>query len=250
MHRFSRVERLLGPEKFRCLQGRFVTVVGLGAVGSYAVEGLARAGVGRLRLVDFDTVNSTNINRQLFALESTMGRPKAQVGRERVLDINPDCAVEAVEAFVDAETLAQVLTPKPDLLIDAIDAIGPKLELLAGAYERGIRVLSSMGAALRTDPGQIRVADLMETRECPLARRLRKRLRGRGVGPGILCVYSTEPVDFTYRDPEPASADDPQLERGRQRRVLGSLPTVPGIFGLTLANLAIQLLAEPDGAPA
>ena len=182
MQRFLRVKRLLGEQGLERLQAARITVVGLGAVGGYAVEGLARAGVGSLRLVDFDTVQPTNINRQILALESTLGRLKADVAMERVREINPDCRAEALPLFAAEETLTQILEPAPDLLIDAIDSLNPKVQLLAGAYSRSIPVLSSMGAALRTDPAQIRCGDLFATRHCPLAKRLRKRLRQLGVG--------------------------------------------------------------------
>lgn len=250
MERFARSERLLGNSKFRRLQSRMVTIVGLGAVGGYAVEGLVRAGVSHLRIVDFDTVQTTNLNRQIIALETTLGQPKALVTRDRVLAINSECRVEAMQVFAGDETLDRILTPKPDLLIDAIDSLNPKTQLLHEAYLRKIPVISSMGAALRTDPLLIRSGDLFETRSCPLAKHLRKRLRKRGVGQGITCVYSTEKISFDYRlqqesgMEEPAIGETPFSERGRKRNVLGSLPTITGIFGLTIANLAIFRLSS------
>jgi len=223
--------------------------VGLGAVGGYVVEGLARAGVGGLRLIDYDTIQPTNINRQILALESTLGQPKASAALARVQQINPDCLVEALPAFVGEETIGTLLEPAPDLLIDAIDSLNPKVQLLAGAYERRIPTLSSMGAALRTDPTKIRLADIFDTDNCPLARFVRKRLRRQGIGRGIRCVYSCERVDFDYSQPneELKIGDTPYAERGRARNVLGSLPTVTGIFGLTLANEAIMQLSSTTG---
>ncbi|MCK5517264.1 MAG: tRNA threonylcarbamoyladenosine dehydratase [Desulfobulbaceae bacterium] len=252
MDRFARTERLLGEVKFKQLQSRMVTVVGLGAVGGYAVEGLVRAGVCHLRVVDFDTVQPTNLNRQIIALETTLGQSKALVTRDRVLAINSECTVEPMQLFAGDETLEQILSPRPDLLIDAIDSLNPKTQLLHGAYLREIPIISSMGAALRTDPTLICSGDLFDTKSCPLARHLRKRLRRRGAGRGITAVYSTEKIDFDYSfqqekgEDEIAVGETPFSERGRKRNVLGSLPTITGIFGLTIANLAILRLSQQD----
>lgn len=224
--------------------------MGLGAVGGYVVEGLARAGICHLQLVDYDTIQPTNLNRQILALESTLGQPKAEAAYNRVLQINPQCQVQALPIFADEETLGTILDPVPDLLIDAIDSLNPKIQLLAGAYERRIPTLSSMGAALRTDPTRIRIADIFDTDNCPLARFVRKRLRRRGIGRGISCVYSNEKVDFDYSqtNDEEKVGETPHADRGRQRNVLGSLPTVTGIFGLILANEAIMRLTSTTGA--
>jgi tRNA A37 threonylcarbamoyladenosine dehydratase len=242
--RFSRLERMIGQEGLARLQNSFVVVVGLGAVGSYATEALARAGVGRLRLVDFDVIRPSNLNRQLYALESTIGRPKCDVARRRVQEINSACQVEALDCFVHKESLDHVREGGPDLVVDAIDSYNPKVELLAGMREKGIPLLSSMGAALRTDPTLIRVGPLTKASHCPLARRVRKELRSRGVDTGFLCVYSLEPVDHlpeASRGKEPAEQEDFH-SRGRQRNTLGSLPTLTGIFGLIAANTALQML--------
>lgn len=249
MQRFSRIQRLLGEERFERLQSRRVTVVGLGAVGGYVVEGLARAGINNLRMIDFDTIQPTNLNRQILALETTLGQAKATAARERVLQINPRCNAEALPLFTSEETLDTILSPAPDLLIDAIDSLNPKVQLLVGSYKRGIPTLSSMGAALRTDPTKVRIADIFDTANCPLAKHVRKRLRRRNVGRGISCVYSHEKVDFDYTQPndEITIGETPGSDRGRERNVLGSLPTVTGIFGLTLANEAIMILASAQG---
>jgi tRNA A37 threonylcarbamoyladenosine dehydratase len=244
MERFSRIEKMIGSKRLARLQASTVTIAGLGAVGGYVVEGLARAGVGGLRLIDFDIVSPANINRQIYALDSTLGRLKTEVATERVLDINPDCRVEALNIFLDQQTMEQVFTPGSDLLIDAIDALNPKVEMLVRGWEKNIPLISSMGAALRTDPLQIRTADIMDSRQCPLARRIRKRLRRRGVGQGITCVFSLEKVEFDFKEPgnEKMHDQDHGLIRGRKRHVLGSLPTIPAIFGLTIANLALEKL--------
>lgn len=242
MERFLRTRQLLGDEGFGRLQSAVVTVIGLGAVGGYVVEGLARAGVGNLRLYDFDTIQPSNINRQILALESTLQRPKAAVAADRVRGINPSCRVDSQVVFADEHTMDDILTPAPDLVVDAIDSLNPKIQLIAAVRERGIPLLSSMGAALRTDPGQVHVGDISETRGCPLAKRVRKRLRRIGIEQGVRCVYSTEQVTFSYGDPTReigTSAANGYEHRGRPRVVLGSLPTLTGIFGLTLANEAI-----------
>ncbi|HPP75959.1 MAG TPA: ThiF family adenylyltransferase, partial [Armatimonadota bacterium] len=149
--RFSRIELMLGSEACEKLRKASVAVVGLGAVGSYAVEGLARAGVSRLRLVDFDSVCPSNINRQLYALESTIGRLKIDVAKERVLDINPSCQVETVHGFIDAETVWEFIGEYPDIVIDAIDGLNPKVDLLEAVRMKEVPVISCLGAAMRSD---------------------------------------------------------------------------------------------------
>ncbi len=241
--RFLRTEVMLGPENCERLRNTTIVVVGLGAVGSYAVEGLARAGVGHLRLVDFDRICITNINRQLLALDSTLGRPKCEVARERVLDINPNCRVEAINAFVDGETIRQLMADRPDIIIDAIDALNPKVELLETARTSGIAVISSLGAAMRFDPTQVRVAPLSDVQGCPLGRIVRTRLKRRHVALDFPCVYSKEPLPRPLPLLSPASVNEERvLRRGRERNTLGSLPTVTGIFGLTAASTAINIL--------
>jgi tRNA A37 threonylcarbamoyladenosine dehydratase len=235
---FQRIALLLGEEALACLAAARVAVIGLGAVGSYATEALARAGVGHLRLVDFDTVRPSNLNRQLLALHSTIGRKKIDIAAERVRDINPACDVQALDLFLHVETLAQALAPPLDLVIDAIDSFRPKVELLAACRQRNVRVLSSMGAAMRTDATAVRIAPLSAIGTCRLAARVRKALRRR--------VYSVEPP----ADSLAAATDDPNeptFRRGRVRRPLGTLPTITGIFGLTIAHRAMQMLAGPIG---
>ncbi len=244
MARFSRIEKMMGSDCLNRLKVSTVTVAGLGAVGGYVVEGLARSGVGCLRLIDFDIVSQANINRQIYALDSTLGRLKTEVATERVHGINPDCRVEAVNIFIDQQTMDQVIEPRPDLLIDAIDALNPKVEMLVRGWDGNIPLISSMGAALRTDPFLVRAADIMDSSQCPLARRIRKRLRRRGVGRGINCVFSLEKAKFDFKTPDNEKTHDQDhgLIRGRKRHVLGSLPTLPAIFGMTIANLALEKL--------
>lgn len=244
MDRFSRLEALIGKDRLDRLATRSVTIVGLGAVGGYVAEGLARSGVGRLRLVDFDVVSPSNINRQLLALDSSVGKRKVALAKERIHDINPKCVVEALPLFAGDESMEEILSPAPDLVIDAIDSLNPKTLLLESAYRQQIPIISSMGAALRTDPSKIVYGDLFKSRGCPLAKHLRRRLKRRGIDNNIRCVYSYEQVVFKYNEGKTGPEDDNLT--GRDRNILGSLPTIPGIFGLIIANQAILALAEEE----
>ncbi len=251
MERFLRTRRLIGDQSFKRLTEAHVTVVGIGAVGGYAIEALARSGIGHIRIVDFDTIGMTNINRQLLATESNLGKKKVEVAMNRIKDINPDCQVEALDIFAHDESMDQVLKEPIDILIDCIDSMSPKLSLLESAYERDIRTFSSMGAALRTDPFAITHSDLMKTHTCPLAKQIRRKLKRRGVGKGIEVIYSSEQIHYTYLDPEEeeySEFNEQVLKRGRERMVLGSLPTITGIFGLMLGQLTIDaLITDQDG---
>ena len=241
--RFIRTEKLLGLNGLDKLRRSFVVVAGLGAVGSYAVEGLARAGIGRLRLVDFDIVRTSNINRQLYALQSTLGQAKVDLARRRVLDINPQCQVEGLNCFVHQDSLDQILAEKPDVVIDAIDSLNPKTELLVGVLTRNIPIFSSMGAALKRDPSKICVGPLDQVAGCSLARMVRKRLRHRGAPVNFPCVFSTELPNKKGM----TEGNEPDfLIRGRTRRSLGSLPTITGIFGLNLAHAVIEWLLNTN----
>lgn len=246
--RFIRLKALIGQDGFERLANAFVAVVGLGAVGSYAVEALARAGVGRLRLVDFDHIRYSNFNRQLLAIETNLGKPKTQAAAERVGLINPNCSVDTRQVFLDSQTADKILEGPPDLVIDAIDAVGPKILLLCELLRRQIPVVSSMGAALRTDPTMIRIGPLASTINCPLARRVRKRLRAMGMDlDGITAVYSLEPLQKDAYRPKCPQPDDITFSRGRPRRLLGSLPTLTGIFGLACAHAAIEIILGRRG---
>lgn len=240
----DRTRLLLGDQAAQTLAGAAVYVFGLGAVGSYCTEALARCGVGRLRLVDFDTVKPSNINRQLLALHSTVGVPKAELAAMRVRDINPEAVVEACQAFAHDDTLAGLLEPRPALLIDAIDSLNPKVALIAAAHARGIPVYSAMGAATRLDAGRVSFGPLFAAGGgCPLVRLVKKRLRRRGITNGDLwCVWSDEPP----RKDAVAAPEDGEYERGRARRVLGSIATLTGIFGLRLAHQAILRISGTD----
>ena len=173
----ERTELLLGEEKLGRLRRAHVLVVGLGGVGAYAAEMIARAGVGRMTVADADTVNGTNINRQLVALHSTVGRPKAEVLAERLRDINPEIDLSVVNRYIrDEETYALLDAARYDYVVDAIDTLSPKLALIAAALERRLPLVSSMGAGAKTDPTRMEIADIAKPHHCPLAHMLRKRL--------------------------------------------------------------------------
>ena len=241
---FLRLSRLIGEENVTALKARSVTVAGIGAVGGHALEAMARCGIGRIRIIDSDAVSESNINRQIIALHSTIGRKKVEVAAERAKDINPGCIVVPLDVYISEENASSLLDDT-DILLDCIDTLDSKLALLQAAYERGIPTVSSMGAALRRSIGLIRRADLMDTFGCPLAREVRSGLRKRGVGRGIDAVFSPEKVRFEYID---ASRDDKAEAVGgsdRRRMVLGSLPTVTAAFGLMVAEAALSRLLPP-----
>lgn len=247
LEKYLRISRFLGEDTINKLKEKKIVIVGLGAVGGFATESLARSAIGHFRLVDFDTVSITNINRQIFALDSTIGKLKTEVAKQRLYDIDPTIEVETLPIFAHEDTLDQILDGKPDLVIDAIDSLNPKCALLLGTQKRGIPVISSMGAALRKDPTLIQEADLFDTWGCPLAKQVRTNLRKRGAHRGIKTIFSPEKVVYEYKKPEEekhADFNEQIIDRGRRRNVLGSLPTVTGIFGLRLAHLALNILLE------
>ncbi|MFN6311689.1 MAG: ThiF family adenylyltransferase [Planctomyces sp.] len=253
--RWDRLVRLVGDGGVRRLLGSHVAVFGLGGVGSYAVESLARSAVGRLTLVDFDDVCLTNINRQLQALPGTVGQSKAALLAERVRAIHPEAWVDPVQAFYDLTTSDLLLTPQPDLVIDAIDNVTSKVLLLETCLRRGIPVISVTGAGARLDPTQVRIADLTETKVDPLARVLRKELSRRGIGSsgpaGIPVVYSEEEV----REPEvpdwdresgfqcicPHREDSPHACEKR-RRIYGTASFITASFAMAAASWAVRRL--------
>lgn len=247
MNQFDRTARLMGKEAVAKLGHARMAVFGLGAVGSFAVEALARAGVGYLRLVDFDRVDISNINRQLYALHSTLGQKKAEIARSRVQDIHPACDVDICDTFVNADSLDTLLSPDLDVVVDAIDGLNSKVNLLVAARQMGLCVVSSMGAGGRKDVSQIRTGDISDTQVCPLARVVRRRLHRRGVFTGIRCVYSLEPPVLSPDAqglPGQNAPGDPENStgHGRQRPPMGTIPWIPGIFGLTLAAEAVQVI--------
>lgn len=248
MSQFARTEQLLGAENMDKIKGSTVAVFGLGAVGSFTTEALARTGIGHLHLVDFDRVDLTNLNRQLFALHSTLGREKAELAVNRVKDINPACQVTVHSSFVNAESLAGLLDDKMDVVVDAIDGLNSKINLLVEARKMNLEVVSSMGAGGRTDPSMIKAVDISQTQVCPLARVVRQRLHRRGIYDGIHAVFSSEkPMNkqpFKQED-----AVDALKDHGRSRPPIGTACWVPGIFGLTIAAKVIDLILSGNPVP-
>lgn len=228
-HEFARTELLLGREAMERLAGARVAVFGIGGVGGYVAEALARSGIGAIDLIDSDTVSRTNLNRQIIALQSTVGREKAEVMRERILDINPDCRVEVYNCFYLPETKDQFDFEAYSYVVDAVDTVTAKLQLVLQAKECGVPVISSMGAGNKLHPELFEVADIYKTSVCPLARVMRRELKKRGVKE-LKVVYSKEP-------PVPL-----QQESG----VPGSIAFVPPAVGLILAAEVVRDLV---GAP-
>lgn len=236
---FERTRILLDAGEQARLARAHVLVAGLGGVGSYCAEALARAGVGRLTLIDHDVVAVSNINRQLPALLSTVGQPKAELMAARIRDINPECELSVIREFLIPETVADIVPADVDFVIDCIDSLNCKVALVASSVERGLKVASSMGAGNKLDPTRIRIADISKTEMCPLASVMRKRLRKRGIPKGVLTVFSDEPG----RAPLPPQ---PVEGRGRARAVNGTISYMPPLFGLMLAGAVVQrLIAQP-----
>ncbi|MBF0412072.1 MAG: tRNA threonylcarbamoyladenosine dehydratase [Desulfamplus sp.] len=237
--KFKRTELLLGSKAMDRLEQSTVAVIGLGAVGSHAIEALARSGIGKLKIVDFDAVGISNFNRQLLALESNIGRLKTEAAFERLKQINPDMQVECFNTLCHKETFNYVFKSGTDFVIDAIDSLNPKVNILYELVQRNIPLVSSMGAARRKDPTAIKTGDISETMGCPLAKSVRKRLRRMGVDSGIHCVYSTE---IANKDSVSHNLEANYFDSGRLRNPMGSLSMISGIFGYIAALEVIKMI--------
>ncbi|MDW7646284.1 MAG: tRNA threonylcarbamoyladenosine dehydratase [Desulfuromonadales bacterium] len=247
-HRFSRLELLVGSTGLQRLAQASVAVFGVGGVGSYAVEALARSGVGRLTLVDFDVINPSNINRQIHALEGTLGQAKVTVMARRCEAINPAMQVEPLKVFYDSTTAEELLSRGYDYVLDCIDTITSKLHLLQSCRQRELPVISAMGAGNKLDPSKISVGDLFHTQKCRLARVIRKELRRRGITSGIKVVYSTEEYEPPPGQlPAIGGRGDGRGTPDFTKLLLGSSSYLPPIFGMTMAGEVIRALlsAEP-----
>lgn len=228
----ERTALLLGDEKLETLRQANVLVVGLGGVGAYAAEMIARSGVGRMTIADADTVSATNINRQLIALHSTIGKQKAGLMAERLRDINPEIELTIVNRFIkDDETDALLDSQKFDYVVDAIDTLSPKLALIKGCLDRNISLVSSMGAGAKTDPTKMDICDIAKTHHCPLAHMLRKRLHKIGIRSGFKAVYSPEPVR------EGAMI---LCEEQNKKSNTGTISYIPALFGIGCASVVIR----------
>ncbi len=246
VHRFSRTEMLIGREGLDMLAASKVAVFGIGGVGSFAAEALARSGVGALILVDYDDVCITNINRQIHATTSTVGRAKVEVMRERILDINPEARVTAVKMMYNSDSAGALLKKDYDYVIDAIDMVTAKLDLITRCTSMGIPIISSMGAGNKLDPTLFKVADIYETNTCPLAKVIRKELRKRNVG-ALKVVYSVEsPTTQRISSKEEWAEEESHDKKGAAgKNVPGSISFVPSAAGLILAAEVVKdLLAR------
>ncbi len=228
----ERTELLLGKEKLERLNSAHVLVVGLGGVGAYAAEMICRAGVGRMTVADSDTVSESNINRQLIALHSTVGKSKAALVADRLRDINPEIELTVVEEYIRDEMTYRLLdAAKYDYIVDAIDTLSPKAALIKGALDRGIPIVSAMGSGAKTDPTRMEIADISQTHHCPLAHMLRKRLHKMGVRSGFQTVFSAEPVR------EGAVIIS---ETTNKKSNAGTISYMPAVFGCGCASVVIR----------
>ncbi|WP_294290791.1 tRNA threonylcarbamoyladenosine dehydratase [uncultured Chryseobacterium sp.] len=235
----ERTELLIKEEGLEKLNKANVLVVGLGGVGSFAAEFLARAGVGKMTVVDGDTVDITNVNRQLPALHSTIGKHKVDVVAERLLDINPQLHLTKINEFLNPERMEEVLDADTfDFVLDCIDSVTPKLSLIIAAKRRRIKIVSSMGAGGKTDPSKVLVRDISKTEHCHLARQIRKRLRKVKIDKGIRCVFAND-----IQDEESLKMTD---GTNYKRSFYGTISYMPAIFGLYAAAEVINHLIEKD----
>lgn len=229
----QRTELLFGKEKMERIRNAHVLVVGLGGVGAYAAEMICRSGVGKMTIVDADTVQPSNINRQLPALHSVIGRPKAEVLAERFKDINPDLDLTVMPVYLKDEAIPELLdSAKFDFIVDAIDTLAPKCYLIYNALKRGIKIVSSMGAGAKSDITQVRFADLWETYHCGLSKAVRKRLQKMGMKRKLPVVFSTEQAD-----PDAVILIDGEQNK---KSTTGTVSYMPAVFGCYLAEYVIK----------
>ncbi|MBQ0130521.1 MAG: tRNA threonylcarbamoyladenosine dehydratase [bacterium] len=229
----DRTQLLIGEQGIERLKNSHILVVGLGGVGAYAAEQLARASIGKMTIVDGDTVSVTNRNRQLLALQSTFGRPKAEVMAERIRDINPEVELEVINQYMKDEAIIELVSKPYDFIVDAIDTVAPKVFLLYYAKQNNQRIVSCMGAGGKYHPEKIQIADISQSNHCRLAFYIRKRLHRLGIQDGITVVFSPEPVDD--------SAILKNVE-GEQNKVsnVGTISFMPAAFGIFCASVVIN----------
>ncbi len=232
----SRTELLIGKERLDKLIDSHVLVVGMGGVGSFAAEFVARAGVGQMTIVDGDVVDPSNRNRQLPALATTHGQSKADIMAERLLAINPELQLRSIREFITPEKVEEVLDTPYDYVIDAIDSITPKVTFIKAAREKGLRIVSSMGAGAKLDPTQLRVVDISKTYNCPFAQQIRKKLKEANIRKGIKVVFS----------PEEPIKESLMLTDGSnfKKSAYGTISYLPATFGACVASVAIRDLME------
>lgn len=237
IHEFSRTELLIGEEGLQVLKNSTVMVFGVGGVGSHCIEALARCGVGRLILIDNDTVSLSNINRQAVAYHSTIGKSKTEVMKNIIQDICPETVVETYERFVLQDNLEDLFELRPDYIIDAIDTVTAKIAIVCGAKERNIPIISSMGTGNKLNAGLFRIEDISKTSVCPLCKVMRRELKVRGIT-HLKVLYSQEkPVDTSARVSEEQNPES-------RKRVPGSISFVPPVAGLLIAGETVRNLIE------
>ncbi|MFZ9240300.1 MAG: tRNA threonylcarbamoyladenosine dehydratase [Chitinophagaceae bacterium] len=232
----SRTQLLIGEEKLKRLTAMHVMVVGLGGVGSYAAEFVARSGIGKMTIIDGDVVDPTNRNRQLPALATNHGQSKALIMAERLKSINPELELNVVRSFVHPEMVHEQLQQQPDYIIDAIDSITPKITFLKQAIASKLRVVSSMGAGAKLDPTRLQVVDISKTYNCPFAQQIRKNLKTAGIYKGIKVVFS----------PEKPIKESLMLTDGKnfKKSAYGTISYLPAVFGAVAASVVIRDLME------
>lgn len=252
---FSRTELLLGKEALLKLKCSKVAIFGIGGVGSYVVEGLVRAGVGHFVMVDDDAICLTNINRQLHATRKTIGRPKVEVMKERVLEINPDAEVVVFQQFYLPGSADELISDDYSYIVDAVDTVTAKIDLIVNAKMRNIPIISCMGAGNKLDPTRFAVADIYETSVCPLARVMRKELRERGIA-SLKVVYSKELPIKPLEDDDSSCRTNCICPSGTTRsctvrnQIPGSISFVPSVAGLIIAGEVVKdLIGYPEKHP-
>ncbi|MEK5398848.1 tRNA threonylcarbamoyladenosine dehydratase [Paenibacillus sp. FSL K6-2859] len=247
LHQFSRTELAIGPEGLEIMKNSTVAVLGIGGVGGMAVEALARTGIGRLILIDKDSVDITNVNRQIHALTTTVGQKKAELMVERVKLINPECEAIALNMFYTEETYEELFKLKPDYVLDASDTIIYKVHLIKECLSRGIPMISSMGAANKMDPTRFQVADISKTTYDPIARVIRQKLRKEGIKKGVKVVFSTEPPMKPRQDVTDKIVPENAPDRRKAKQPPASNAFVPPVAGLIMVSVAVRDLLEAGG---
>jgi tRNA A37 threonylcarbamoyladenosine dehydratase len=232
----ERAELLFKKEGLDKLKKSHVLVVGMGGVGSFAAEFIARAGVGAMTIVDGDTVDITNINRQLPALHSTVGQPKVTIVGDRLMDINPELKLTRIQEFLSPERAYELVTKEYDYVLDCIDSITPKLNLIISAKRQKVKIISNMGAGGKYEAGKVKVSDIAKTEVCPLAKTVRKRLRKEGIAKGVKVVFSTETPDTTSL----------KMTDGQnfKKSFFGTNSWIPAVFGLHSAETVVKHLLK------
>jgi tRNA A37 threonylcarbamoyladenosine dehydratase len=247
LHQFSRTELAIGPEGLDVMKRSTVAVLGVGGVGSIAAEALARSGVGRIILIDKDVVDITNINRQLHALTTTIGQPKADLMRDRIKLINPECDAVALRMFYTEETYERLFEYPIDYILDASDTIMYKIHLIKQCLQRGIPLISSMGAANKMDPTRFKVADISKTTMDPMARVIRQKLRKEGITKGVKVVFSTEEPQKPREDVTQRIVPENAPEIRKAQQPPASNAFVPPAVGLIMVSVAVRDLLAKAG---